>query len=111
MDNLIVVFITCSTEEEAGKLSGGLIENNLAACVNITSVNSMFRWKGKMENQGEWLMIVKSVESNFNAIEKFIKANHSYECPEIVAMKVEIYSNEYADWVRSECETNKGKKL
>jgi periplasmic divalent cation tolerance protein len=96
--------VTCGSDEEAQKLSDGLISGRLAACVNIASVESIFRWEGKVENQAERLMIIKSVRSRFDEIERFIKANHSYDCPEIIAMKAEAVSPEYADWVRSECE-------
>ncbi len=102
-DDLIIIFVTCGSDEEAKKLSEGLISSRLAACVNITTVDSVFRWEGKTENQTERLMIIKSVRSRFDDIEKFIKGNHSYNCPEIIAMKAEVVSDDYAAWVRSEC--------
>lgn len=102
-NDLIIILVTCGSLKEAKKLSDGLISGNLAACVNITSVESIFRWEGKTENQAERLMIIKSVRSRFDDIEKFIKGNHSYDCPEIIAMKAEVVSDDYAAWVRSEC--------
>jgi len=105
-----MVFITCASDEEAKKLSDGLISGKLAACVNIAHVDSVFRWQGKIENQGERLMIIKSVKSKFDEIEKFVKANHSYDCPEIIAVKIEAVSDNYAAWVRSECGINSENK-
>lgn len=110
-DDLIIIFVTCGSYEEAKKLSDGLISGNLAACVNITTVDSIFHWEGKTENQAERLMIIKSVKSRFGDIEKFIKGNHSYDCPEIIAMKVEAVSDDYASWVRKECQTNEDSTL
>ncbi len=85
------------------KLSDGLISGKLAACVNIVSVESVFRWKGVIEDQSEKLLIIKSVRSRFDEITRFIKENHSYDCPEIIANKAETVSEDYAAWVRSEC--------
>ncbi|MEE9553040.1 MAG: divalent-cation tolerance protein CutA [candidate division Zixibacteria bacterium] len=108
-NDLIIIFVTCASDEEAKKLSDGLISRNLAACVNIAPVGSVFRWKGKIENQAERLMIIKSIKSNFDEIEKFVKASHSYDCPEIIAMKIEAASADYAAWVHNECQPDEDK--
>jgi len=83
-----------------------LVENRLAACVNITDVTSVYEWKGKIENDSEKLLIIKTVESKFSELEQFIKKNHSYECPEIIAMEVKVGSEEYIDWVNSVVKTD-----
>ncbi len=80
-----------------------MVNNRLAACVNIADVKSVFEWKGKIEKESERLLIIKSTRSNFEMIEKYIRANHSYECPEIIAMEVTAASENYASWVRSAC--------
>ncbi len=103
LEKLIVVYVTCGSNEEAEKLSNGLLSKRLAACVNIADVKSVFEWKGKIERESERLLIIKSVRSNFEMIEKYIKANHSYECPEIIAMEVTAASEDYASWTRSAC--------
>ncbi len=95
--------MTCGSDEEAGKLSDGLLSNRLAACVNIADVKSVFDWKGKIEKENERLLIIKSIRSNFDKIEKYVRANHSYECPEIIAMEATAASENYASWVRSAC--------
>ena len=64
----------------------------------------MFRWRGNIENEAEKLLIIKSVESRFSELERYVKANHSYDCPEVIALEAEFVSKEYADWVRSACE-------
>lgn len=103
IEKLIVIYVTCGSDEEAEKLSNGLVNKGLAACVNIADVKSVFEWKGKIEKESERLLIIKSVRSNFEMIEEYIKANHSYECPEIIAMEVTAASEKYASWVRSAC--------
>ncbi len=103
IEKLIVIYVTCGSDEEAGKLSDGLLSNRLAACVNIADVKSVFEWKGKIEKENERLLIIKSIRSNFDKIEKYVRANHSYECPEIIAMDITAASENYASWVRSAC--------
>ena len=103
IEKLIVIYVTCGSDEEAEKLSNGLVSTRLAACVNIADVKSVFEWKGKIEKESERLLIIKSIHSNYEMIEKYIRANHSYECPEIIAMEVTAVSQDYASWVRSAC--------
>ena len=99
----MLIYVTCGSEAEAGIISNGLIENRLAACVNIAEIRSVYEWKGKIENESEKLLIIKSVESKFTELERFIKANHSYDCPEIIGMEIKAVSKEYSDWVKSAC--------
>ncbi len=80
-----------------------LVRERVAACVSISNVNSIFDWKGKTESQDERLLIVKSLKSRFSDIEKLVKANHSYECPEIIACDISSASKEYERWVRQTC--------
>jgi periplasmic divalent cation tolerance protein len=77
------------------------VEKRLAACVNITEVTSVYEWKGKIQNDKEKLLIIKTVKSKFGELEEFVKDNHSYECPEIIALEVKAGSNEYMEWVNS----------
>jgi len=106
IEPLTVILITCADEAEAAKISKGLIENKLAACVNIFPVSSIFSWKGKIENQKEELLIAKSVKSKFSAIEKFVKKEHSYQCPEVIGIEANLISSQYAEWIRSTVNQN-----
>jgi periplasmic divalent cation tolerance protein len=94
---------TCGSDEEANRIASLLVSAHLAACVNIIPVKSVFEWKGKVEDQPEWLLIIKSVRSNFDAIKENVTANHSYELPEIVAVDLTSASGEYANWIRNVC--------
>ena len=100
--SLIMVFITAKDMEEAKSLSDGLIGSNLAACVNIVdNVTSIFKWEGKVAKNSEVLCIAKSRSELFPEIEKKVKAIHSYEMPEILAIPVAAGSKDYMEWVEN----------
>ena len=96
----IVVFVTCPDKSVAEKIADGLIKEKLAACVNITGeVNSVYFWKGNIEKDQEYLMIIKTTEELFEKLEKFIKDSHPYTVPEIIGMPIIKGSKEYLDWI------------
>ncbi|UCC81314.1 MAG: divalent-cation tolerance protein CutA [Candidatus Zixiibacteriota bacterium] len=107
MENLLVVYVTCGSEEEARRLASMLVENRLAACVNVTDVSSVYEWKGKIENDREKLLIIKTIEQKFGELEEFVKKNHSYQCPEIIALEVKAGSKEYIEWANSVIKADK----
>jgi periplasmic divalent cation tolerance protein len=103
MKEVIVIFVTCSSSQEAETIGNFLVENRLAACVNvIPDVKSIFFWKGKISEEREVLLIAKSRMDLFDSIQKEIKRLHSYEVPEIIALPVEAGSEEYLEWIRQE---------
>ena len=82
-----------------------MVEAQLAACVNIIpAIESMYRWKGKVVKSQEVLLIFKSTEGRYAALEKAIKAIHTYDTPEIIALPVKKGLAQYIGWVC--CETN-----
>lgn len=96
----IVVLVTASSEEEATALSKILVEERLVACVNILPrLKSIFQWEGKVSEEEECLMILKTVKHLFRAIEKAIITQHSYDVPEIIALPIIDGSNSYLSWV------------
>jgi periplasmic divalent cation tolerance protein len=96
----IVVFITAPTAEEASQLANVLVEDQLAACVQILpEMESVYRWQGKIERQKEILIIVKTVASKFKSLETTVRGVHSYETPEIVAFPVTAGSSPYLQWL------------
>lgn len=103
MTDKIVVFTTCGSEEEARALAAMLIEKRLAACVNITApLTSVYRWKGRVEESREWLLIVKSRRERFDQLRVALESAHSYELPEVLAIPVVDGSPNYLAWVDAE---------
>ncbi len=96
---LILAYITTKNKKEAEKIGGALVKEKVAACVNIISpVDSVYKWKGKIEKAREALLIVKTKKSLAQKIIKKVKSMHSYECPEIIFSPIEGGSRDYLEW-------------
>jgi periplasmic divalent cation tolerance protein len=101
-DQPIAVFITAPSKEEASRLADLLVERKLAACVQILpAMESVYRWQGKLERQKEILLIAKTVNSKFAELEREVRAVHSYETPEIVAVPLTALSEPYRQWLEA----------
>jgi periplasmic divalent cation tolerance protein len=99
----LVVFITASSYEEARKIASALVDQKKAACVNIVpKVNSLFRWKGKIEEVEESLMVVKTRAELFPEVVSAVKSIHSYEVPEIIALPIVEGNPDYLTWLKEE---------
>ncbi|MEO8435647.1 MAG: divalent-cation tolerance protein CutA [Pyrinomonadaceae bacterium] len=98
----IVVFMTATSVEEAQHLAEKLVEAELAACVQILpQVQSIYRWKDKVERQAEILLIAKTLRSRFPELEREVRRVHSYEVPEVAAAVLGEISQSYLDWLIS----------
>jgi periplasmic divalent cation tolerance protein len=103
MTDKIVVFSTCGSESEAARLARTLVEERLAACVNIISpVRSFYRWKGVVEDAAEWLLLIKTERRLFPRLRAALEAAHSYELPEVLALPVVDGSPNYLAWIGAE---------
>lgn len=103
MTDKIVVFSTCSTPEEAARIARKLIEERLAACVNVTpNIRSFYRWKGAIEEADECLLVIKSSRDLFDRLRLELEKAHTYEVPEVVAVPVVDGSPNYLHWVDTE---------
>ena len=99
-EEAIVVLMTAGDGEEAGRLAEMLVEKRLAACVQLLpEIQSVYRWQGKIERQREVLLIAKTARSKFEELEKEVRALHSYETPEIVALALDGGSSPYLEWL------------
>jgi periplasmic divalent cation tolerance protein len=99
-----LVLVTASSLEEARNLARGLLEARLAACVNlIPSVESHYRWQGRLETAAEVMLVIKSSAEQFEALAELVRGRHSYECPEIVAVAPEEMSPGYRAWWEASC--------
>ena len=96
----IVIFITTKDMDEADKISLALVQEKLAACVNIVKgVQSVFWWEGKVDYCEETLMIVKSEQKLFDRILKKVKSLHSYSVPEVIALPIAEGNPDYLKWI------------
>lgn len=103
MSDVVVCLSTASSSEEAAKIGRALVEEELAACVNlVTGVRSIYRWKGKIEDGAEVLLVIKTRRAKIDALLARLKALHSYTVPELVAMDVVAGNPDYLAWV-AEC--------
>jgi len=102
-NELIVILCTAPDAAAAERLANGLVEERLAACVNtISGVKSFYRWQGKIEADTEVQLLIKTRRGRFDELAAWIKANHPYEVPEIVAIAAEEVSPEYLQWAVGE---------
>lgn len=101
-DDAIVVFMTAANGEEAARLADMLVGANLAACVQILpEMESVYRWQGKIERQAEILLLAKTTQGKFAELEREVRALHSYDTPEIVAVPITAASLPYLNWLKA----------
>ena len=100
---VLVILVTAANQEEAVRIGKGVVKAKLAACANIIpGIQSIYSWKGKVVKAQEALLILKSTKPRYCALEKAIRAMHTYETPEIIALPVNGGLDRYIGWVRSE---------
>ena len=96
-----ITFVTCRTGREAKRLAGTLVKERLAACVNIVpGVTSVYTWKGKVEQGREVLLIIKSRTALSRRLTARVRKLHSYDCPEVVTLRIASGNPDYLRWVR-----------
>jgi len=94
-----MLLTTTPSREEAAKIAGLLIDEKLAACVQLLPIESFYAWQGKTQNEAETLLLVKTRSALFDAAIAKIKSVHSYSVPEIVAMPFTAGSADYLSWI------------
>ena len=103
MQSTLLVLTNCPDEESANAIALALVEERLAACVNILPrVQSVYRWQGAVESATEIPLFIKSTATNYPALEAAIRNRHPYQVPEIIALPVERGLPAYLDWIASE---------
>ena len=103
----IVVLMTAANREEANQIAELLVSARLAACVQILpEIESVYRWEGEVKREREILLLAKAVRSRFDEIESKVRAMHSYETPEIIAVRVTDSSAPYLEWLIAELREN-----
>jgi periplasmic divalent cation tolerance protein len=98
----IVVLITAGTREEAARLADMLVGSHLAACVQLLpQIESVYRWEGRIERQEETLLLAKTTADKFAELDHAVRAIHSYNTPEIVALPITNGSEAYLKWLET----------
>jgi periplasmic divalent cation tolerance protein len=96
-----LLYITTKDKEEAKKIAKELVKKKLIACANIHEIDSIYEWKGNIEDGKEVVLLAKTTDDLvYEAMEK-VKKMHSYECPCILILPVETANKEYVEWVTS----------
>lgn len=103
--DLIVIYVTAPTADEADQISRMLIERRQAACVNvIAGATSYFRWEGKARKDAEWLLVIKTRQILFDTVSATVKECISYSIPEIIALPIIHGTTDILSWIQSETE-------
>ena len=98
-----VVLCTCPDAATARRLAGGVVEQGLAACVNvIDEIQSIYRWQGEVHEDSETLMIIKTTKARYPALADWLGAHHPYEVPEVIALPVTEGADTYLEWVAAQ---------
>ncbi len=101
--SFMVVLVTTKNEEAAVLIAHSLVDKKLAACCNIVkNVRSIYRWQGKLADDQETLMVIKTRQPLFKALSDEVKRLHSYDTPEIIALPIVDGSPSYLDWILKE---------
>ncbi len=100
MTSYIEVHITTASQDEAELLANVLIEKKLAACVQVSGpIQSHYVWEGQAESAQEWYCNAKTSQDLFSELAETVRANHSYKCPQIIALPILAGNQDYLDWM------------
>jgi periplasmic divalent cation tolerance protein len=101
MTDKIVVLVTCGSAKEARKIAWAVVEQRMAACAYIVTspVESVYRWKGRVESAKEFLLIIKTTQGRFAELKAAVKRLHSYDVPEIIALPIAAGGTNYLNWI------------
>lgn len=103
MTEALVVLVTTPTTERAAEIARALVEERLAACGNVVpGLRSIYRWEGKVQEDDEALLVLKTTRDRFEALRERVLSLHPYEVPEVIALPVEAGSAPYLSWLAAE---------
>ena len=97
--NFCLILTTTGNREEAEHIADMLVSRRLAACVQITSISSVYLWKGQINHDAEFLLLIKTAARLYSEVEAAIVANHSYEVPEVVQVPIDRGLDSYLGWI------------
>lgn len=99
MKDFIIIYTTTPTKKEAKKIAQILVKEKLAACCNIFKIESIFRWKGKIEKIGEFGIFIKTKKNLYKKVEKRIKEIHSYSICCVISFPINFGSEKFLKWI------------
>jgi periplasmic divalent cation tolerance protein len=97
-----VVLITAPSQTQAQEIAHTLVANHLAACVTLIPVHSIYSWEGKIHQDEEWQLVIKTDLQRFTELEAAVRTMHPYEVPEIIALPIQAGSQPYLQWIRDQ---------
>ena len=95
----VIIVSTFPSKQSVTSIANKLVRKKLAACVNITKISSVYTWKGKVENQNEYLALFKTTKKNQSTLKKELKELHPYDVPEVAEINVESINQPYMKWL------------
>jgi len=95
----VIIVSTFPSKQSVTSIANKLVKKRLVACVNITTISSIYTWKGKIENQNEYLALFKTTKKNQSVLKKELKKLHPYDVPEIAEINVESVNQPYMKWL------------
>ena len=100
MTNALVVLVTAGSESEAETIARALLDERLAACVTIGGpIRSLYRWQGRLADDREWQLVIKTRSDLFETLADRVRALHSYDVPEIIGLPVTVGNPAYLEWL------------
>jgi periplasmic divalent cation tolerance protein len=97
-----VILVTTASAEEADRIASSLVEERLAACVNVVGpIRSIYRWQGEVQRDEEHLLVIKANAAAFPRLQKRVGELHSYDTPEVIALPIIDASRKYLDWLQA----------
>jgi periplasmic divalent cation tolerance protein len=106
-----IVLVTASSEDEGKAIASSLVAAQLAACVTLFPIRSIYTWGGEIHDEPEWQLIVKTDLAHFKALAAKIEELHSYEVPEMIALPIVAGSQSYLDWMGEQVISPKNRNL
>ncbi|MDO8641128.1 MAG: divalent-cation tolerance protein CutA [Nitrosarchaeum sp.] len=95
----IIIISTYPNKKSITKIANELVQNKIAACVNITKISSIYSWQGKIENASEYIALFKTTQKNKKSLKEKIKASHPYDVPEIAEINITSINKSYLKWL------------
>ena len=95
----IIIVSTYPNKKSITKIANELVQNKIAACVNITKISSIYSWQGKIENASEYIALFKTTQKNKKSLKEKIKASHPYDVPEIAEINITSINKSYLKWL------------